>query len=113
MLADADDAGWRSEKMSAIKPYMDAVLRSDREAYALFLKDLHDASLISWTPQPREICAPFFVAKKNGDLRLVMGCRVSNLHCRPPPHLDMGTGGAWSRLERPDGAGRLLTATAD
>eukprot|EP00959_Pyramimonas_sp_CCMP1952_P284729 5952430-Pyramimonas_sp.AAC.1 len=42
-----------------------------------------------------------------------MGCRVSNLHFRPPPHLDMGTGGAWSRLERPDGAGHLFTATAD
>ncbi|CAK0847081.1 unnamed protein product [Prorocentrum cordatum] len=62
-LADSDDAGWRSEKMCATKPHMDAV------------------------------CAPFFVAKKSGYLRLEMGCRVINLHIRPPPHLDMGTGG--------------------
>ena len=37
MLADSDDVGWRSEKMSTIKPYMDVVLRSNKSEYISFL----------------------------------------------------------------------------
>eukprot|EP00959_Pyramimonas_sp_CCMP1952_P157857 3300960-Pyramimonas_sp.AAC.1 len=44
---------------------------------------------------------------------MAMDCRVSNPHFWPPPRLDMGTGGAWPRLERPEGAGPLFTAAAD
>ena len=41
----------------------------------------------------------FFVAKKNGDLRIVWDCRRANMAFRTPPPVDLGSADSLSHLE--------------
>ena len=47
----------------------------------------------------RSTVTPFFVAKKNGKLRLVLDCRASNQFFRPPPDIAMSAGYSFAQLE--------------
>ncbi|CAK0886389.1 unnamed protein product [Prorocentrum cordatum] len=113
MLSDPDDVGWQMESGTPQQLYMDEVLRKDRSAYVGFIADVLGAGLVDFSVTPKEICTPFFVEKKNKNLRLILDCRWSNLHFRPAPSLDMGTGAAWARVERPAGDHDLYFAGAD
>ena len=57
-------------------------------------------------------CTPFFVEKKNEQIRLVWDCRVSNTHFRPPPPLELGAAEAVQRLTL-DASDTLYIAQAD
>ena len=46
--------------------------------------------------EPTEWVGVFFVQKKNGDLRMVVGCRRSNCHFTPPSSVELATGSCMS-----------------
>ena len=64
-----------------------------------FFKDLPAVGLVSFTRRIRARVAPFFVTKKNGDLRLVIdGKEPSALH-RRPPYTPLGSAAAISAVD--------------
>lgn len=112
IFVSGDEWGHIVEKGGAIRPYMDEVLRHDHQQYFTFVKDLFDRGMITFTTKPRAIITPFFVAKKNGKLRLVLDCRGVNQMFRPPPALAMSAGFSWSRLSV-ERSQTLYTAQSD
>ena len=58
-----------------------------REKGEDIIKKLLDGKVITWQDDPTEWCAPgFFVAKKNGDLRLVIDSTRLNKYVKRPVH---------------------------
>ena len=112
IFVSGDEWGHIVEKGGSIRPYMDEVLRHDQKQYYTFVKDLFDRGMITFTTKPRAIITPFFVAKKNGKLRLVLDCRGVNQMFRPPPALAMSAGFSWSRLSM-ERSQTLYTAQSD
>lgn len=84
---------------SKLKPYMDDVLRNDSRAYHDFVGDLWKRGMLKFGGDRRSTVTPFFVAKKNGKLRLVLDCRASNQFFRPPPDIAMSAGYSFAQLE--------------
>ena len=70
--------------------------------YAQFLHRLHSLDLIEFTLEaPTETVGLFFFAKKKqGKLRLSMGCRRSNAWFHEPEKVSLATGDALGRLRR-------------
>ena len=112
IFVSGDEWGHIVEKGGTIRPYMDEVLRHDHQQYFTFVKDLFDRGMITFTTKPRATITPFFVAKKNGKLRLVLDCRGVNQMFRPPPALAMSAGFSWSRLSV-ERSQTLYTAQSD
>ena len=52
----------------------------------------------------------FFVAKKNGMLRMIVGARPINVRCFRPPSVSLATSEAFSRIELPLPEGFLPNA---
>ena len=90
---------------------MDRILRTDRKAYVTFVGDLWRKGMIDSTLSPADFCYPFFVAKKDGNLRLVWDCRETNRRFKAPPPCRMGSGGAWKRLKKPSSFARSSAAS--
>ena len=78
MLLSNEEWGYVVEHEPPPKLYMDTVLKNDKAAYRLFVKDLWDRGMVKFKKSPRYLITPFFVAKKDGTLRLVWDCRVVN-----------------------------------
>ena len=58
-----------------------------REKAEMIIRKLIDGKVITWQNDPTEWCAPgFFVAKKNGDLRLVIDYTKLNKYVKRPVH---------------------------
>ena len=59
--------------------------------------------MISFTDRPQDLMTPFFVAKKNGRLRLVLDCRGINERFKEPPSISLAAGASWSQVKIPAG----------
>eukprot|EP00973_Karenia_brevis_P016640 2278975-Karenia_brevis.AAC.1 len=103
MMLDADEWGAVTESEPPVRPYMDEKLAASPKLYFEFISDLYGAGMLDFTDEPLDIVTPFFVGKKDGNLRLVWDCRVPNRRFKKSPAQALGTGRAWSRLSLPDG----------
>ena len=112
LLLDDVERGLAFEHGDAITPYMDTRLRAEPLLYMEFVGDLWAASMIGFTDRIRELVTPFFVFKKDGSLRIVWDCRVSNLHFRKCTKLKMASGARWGELHLKPGED-LFVAQSD
>ena len=83
----------------AIRPYWDVQLRTDRQQRIQFFKRLAGRGLVGFRRSIRSRVAPFFVAKKNDQIRMVLDAREVNVLHRPPPHTAISTPGAIASLD--------------
>ena len=75
--------------------YMDPKIELPRN-WARFLRKLHASGVIEYVfvEDTAEKVGCFFVRKNNGDLRLVIDCRMSNCHFEPPDRVQLRSGAA-------------------
>ena len=99
MLTDFEKT---SSSLPFCKPYCDPALIRNRHAYGKFVKRLLDAGVRELGPRARHTVGIFFVTKNQG-LRLVFDTRAVNRRVREPPHTNLPSAGAWSRIEVEDG----------
>ncbi|CAK0832110.1 unnamed protein product [Prorocentrum cordatum] len=92
MLLDQDEWGRVIESSPPIAPFTGVELRKGPELYRGSIGDLHAAGLLSFTAEPKDWVAPFFVGEKSGRLRLVLDSRVPDRRFRKCPALAMGSG---------------------
>ncbi|CAE7219985.1 ANK1 [Symbiodinium sp. CCMP2592] len=95
-----------------IKPYMDEALRTSAQAYNQFIVDIYERGMITFSRTAISVITPFFVAKKNGRLRLVLDCRASNQMFAAPPDIALAAGYTFAQIEVPQGE-VLFTAQSD
>ena len=81
-----------------IRPYMDEILKSDPKMYHRFVHDLWARGMIKFSNKRKADITPFFVAKKDGRLRLVLDCRSANQYFLPPPDIAMAAGYSFGQL---------------
>eukprot|EP00959_Pyramimonas_sp_CCMP1952_P309430 6475428-Pyramimonas_sp.AAC.1 len=93
MLRSADEWDQIVETEPPIAPCMDDYLRRHQGAYITSVGDLVAAGNL------KDIVTPFFVAKKNGQQRLVWDARVPNRRFRHAPPQSMGTSAACGRID--------------
>ena len=82
-----------------VRPYMDEVLRWNKNEYAKFVHRLLDKKMLQLTVEPREEVTMFFVKKKCNALRMVIDCRRPNRRFRRPPGVSLATPEAMAALE--------------
>jgi hypothetical protein len=66
-------------------PYFDPVLRRNRRRLCKFVKELNTLGLFKPVIQRKSHVGLFFVAKKNGSLRLIIDARPTNALFQKPP----------------------------
>ena len=90
---------------STKKAYCDPALFHSASVYADFLRRLDAGGMIHWSPARgrREVLGVFFVAKKNGSLRLIFDTRVLNHDFQEPAHTSLPSFAAFSNTELPEG----------
>ena len=101
--ADIDrlvDAG----EIPQIQPFWDASLRFSATKRRDFIRALHRCGLVSFRLRIAYRVGCFFVAKKNGDIRLVIDGREPSAFHQRPPHVELGSAGAISFLDLSDDA---------
>eukprot|EP00972_Heterocapsa_arctica_P073301 10824163-Heterocapsa_arctica.AAC.1 len=64
---------------------MDKRLAKDRQEYVGFIRDLHARGIVYFCRHAHERATVLFVRKKNGRLRMVLDCRLSNRRFRDTP----------------------------
>ena len=64
MMLTLDEWGRVVESEPPRRPYMDEVLRTNKEAYYQFVTDLRERNMLGWTTEPEDIITPFFVEKQ-------------------------------------------------
>ena len=101
MMLSEDEWGEKLEKGQRILPYMDVILKSNAEQYMEFVHRLFQGGMVNFIDRPQDLVCPFFVAKKNKKLRLVLDCRSVNERFHPPPSILMAAGATWANLEMP------------
>ena len=86
------------------KAYCDPALFRSGPVYADFLQRLDAGGMIHWMPARgrKGVLGVFFVAKKNGSLRLIFDTRTLNQDFADPPHTALPSGAAFSNIELPD-----------
>ena len=94
------------------KPYMDVILKHDKDMYEDFVYDLWSRGMLTFGKDHRSTITPFFVIKKNGRLRLVLDCRRSNEFFAKPPDIAMAAGYSFSQLHM-DEPQEVFTAQSD
>lgn len=111
-LLNADEARIARGRSGVERAYSDPRLR-DPKVYRGFVKRLMGADLIEMSlDTPKEKVEVFFVGKKDGRLRMVVDCRLSNTHFRSPDKVTLCTAEALSRIEIEQGT-ELVVCTAD
>ena len=95
-----------------VKPYMDEVLRADENIYHGFIVDLWHRGMLTFGRVKRADITPFFVAKKDGRLRLVLDCRATNQLFKDPPEIAMAAGYSFGQLVL-DHPQQVYTAQSD
>ena len=83
----------------AIRPYWDERLRTDRQQRIQVFKRLAGRGLVGFRRSVGSRVAPFLVAKRNGQIRMVLDAREVNLLHRPPPHTALSAPGANASLD--------------
>lgn len=113
LLRSPKDAECRRRALDLRRPYVDSVLRGDPKQYADFLGGLFRRGLIDFAAEGTALSrlGVFFVAKKNGSLRIILDTRECNTFFVDPPRTRLPRAGAFSALEAP-GCGRLALVQA-
>ena len=92
MLASDSEAGKRHEKHNYAPTYTDEIFRRYPQVYVDFIKEMFERGMVELRPSAKSVITPFFVAKKNNKLRLVLDCRSANQHFSPPPDIALAAG---------------------
>ena len=98
LLCSETEAFSALEDAGVQRPYVDPSFRSPK-VYSRFLRELHHKNLIEWTVGGKSYLGIFFVAKKDGTLRMILDTRVSNCFFKTPPKTRLPTASAMSSLE--------------
>ena len=100
LLNDADACTRMSE--CNVEPYFDPKLKYDRKSYVEFITELTERGLLRWRKAvtgERHTLGVFFVAKKDGKLRLIFDTRVANLQFCAPPATALPTAAAFASVD--------------
>ena len=102
-------------QLGTVRPYIDPALRASPARSADFVEELSRRGLVGF--EPAEAGAPpclgfFFVAKKNGDQRLVFDTRVLNTEFVSPISTHLPSAASFAAVEVPEGETACL-ASAD
>ena len=68
--------------------------------------------MLNFTDRPQDLITPFFVTKKSGKLRLILGCRGVNQKFKDPPSMMLAARASWAQVEIP-GNENLYIAQSD
>ena len=79
--------------------YGDEVLSKDRDSYISFISDGIKRGIFKLGRRCKESARTFFVAKKDGRLRLVIDCRRANQRFRAPPKVGLFSAAGFGGLE--------------
>ena len=82
---------------------MDPTLRRSSRQWGYFLSELIAADVIVLTTEVKETAGVFFVARKDGMLRLIFDTRRPNAHFMAAPKTRLASGESLSDLESPPG----------
>ena len=110
MMLGPDESGHKFEKGEIISADMDVDLKHDPKKYVQFVHLLYVGGIITFTERPQDLMTPFFVANKNGRLRLVLDCCSINERFKEPPSISLAA--SWSQVEIPAGK-ELCVAQSD
>ena len=84
------------------KPYIDPAFNSPK-TYASFITSMFDKNLVEFQPGGKSYLGVFFVAKKNGKLRVILDTRIANCYFRKPDKTRLPTAAALSSFESTPG----------
>ena len=97
-LVSPNEALQRIEALGPQRVYSDPKLRVKKD-YVAFLKHLIKIGLVDLSLEAAvETVCIFFVRKKQNKLRLILDCRRSNHHFRPPTSVNLTTGESLRRV---------------
>ena len=101
LLRSSSSATSLQQELGLRQPYCDPSLVNNPKKYAQFLWRLHDSGMLQWSVKGSRRHTPgiLFVAKSNGDLRLIFDTRFANTFFEDPPSTALPTAGAFSRIE--------------
>lgn len=75
------------------RPYWDPVLKNSKAVRTKLLVDLWKVGVVSFRTSIKASVGLFFVKKKTPEyIRMVVDCRISNIHHRSPPVTRLGSG---------------------
>lgn len=75
------------------KPYWDPILKNSKSVRTKLLVDLWKVGVVSFRTSIKASVGLFFVKKKTPEyIRMVVDCRISNVHHRSPPVTRLGSG---------------------
>ena len=95
-----------SKQFSATsKPYFDESLRRNRRTYVKFVRRLVKLGLFRVTLDCKCEIGLFFVAKKNGSLRMIIDARPANSVFRKPPHTPLCNSEVFANIESTESCG--------
>jgi len=103
LLREPREAALLQSSLGLKQPYSDPGLVGNRVEYAKFLKHLAKLGLVRFGRSRKSTVGLFFVAKKDGRLRLIFDTRIANCVFVEPPHTELPTSAAFSKLEAPVG----------
>ena len=111
LLRDPAAAALLRKDLGLDRPFTDPVHRQGKR-YGELLAALSARGLIELGPLASPTCGFFTVAKKDGRQRFIIDTRIANLTFIDPPHTDLPTAAAFSRIEVEPGQA-LYVAEAD
>ena len=81
------------------QPYWDPTLRRSKRERRRLYQALEANSMLTYCVRPDSYVGLFFVHKKDGSLRLIVDARSTNLKCKPPPRVALGTVAALAEVD--------------
>ena len=102
-LFSPGEAKARRKNCLISSPYVDPILKHQKNEYAQFVHRLHKSNLVEFRTEARECVGVFFVWKKSGKQRMIIDARLSNLWFRSPEKVHLATGSSFSRIQVDDG----------
>ena len=97
--------------LQPVTPFWDIVLRHKRHLRLELFKRLIQTGLVGLRLRIRSRAALFFVAKKDGTLRLIVDGREASMLHRRPPSVGLGSAAAMSSIDLSDAALNQCTAS--
>ena len=100
------------EDPKGVTTYMDEELRESSSLYHEFVANLYNRNMLDFSHTCHSVVTPFFVAKKDNRLRLVLDCRTSNSFFVSPPEMAMPAGYSFSQVQM-DSEDQMYIAQSD
>lgn len=101
MLSEEESAGV-AEASPTFRPYVRPVLKGGPRKYAKFIADMLKADVAFLSTYRKAAVTPFFVAKKDGRLRLAIDARLPNARVRKAPAVALAPISALAEIELPE-----------